>query len=524
MTKTFTDIDIKALDELIIRVQEAITHDLALSQEDCQLLLDVLLTFIDMQANLASNDITIQKLRKLAGIVKSSEKIQSSLAQKKAKKPRLPPKKPDIDKVKPEIKHHKHYELSKGEICLECEKGKLYKYEPATLLRIVGQSPFIPEQHVMERLRCNTCGAYFTADLPDEVKADGEANQKYGYSSRSIMVIAKYAMGSPFYRQGSLQDLLGVPVSASTIFDQAEYLANDIYPVLKELMRIAANAKHYYLDDTTNRILDQKPIIKKQRNSDKTRLRTGIYTSGVIATTLDDQHIVLFQTDIGYAGEFIDSILSKRNMENPPPLLMCDALPSNKPSRVIIYLCFCNAHARRQFYDVLSHFSEEVEYVIERYSLIWSFDEETQIQNMTETDRLAHHKTHSLPIMEEIQQWGSEHLKNNTVEENSGLGLAIKYFNKHYHELTSFCRLEGAKLDNNAMEAQLKLKIRNRKNAMFYKTLSGASISDVITSIIATAGKAGINVFNYFNLLQREREKVMANPEKYLPWNYLENS
>ena len=64
-----------------------------------------------MQANLASNDITIQKLRKLAGIVKSSEKIQSSLAQKKAKKPRLPPKKPDIDKVKPEIKHHKHDEL-----------------------------------------------------------------------------------------------------------------------------------------------------------------------------------------------------------------------------------------------------------------------------------------------------------------------------------------------------------------------------------------------------------------------------
>ena len=67
------------------------------------------------------------------------------------------------------------------------------------------------------------------------------------------------------------------------------------------------------------------------------------------------------------------------------------------------------------------------------------------------------------------------------------------------------------------MEAQLKLKIRNRKNAMFYKTLSGASISDVITSIIATAGKAGVNVFNYFNLLQREREKVKANPENYLP-------
>ncbi|NRB65304.1 MAG: transposase, partial [Saprospiraceae bacterium] len=258
-------------------------------------------------------------------------------------------------------------------------------------------------------------------------------------------------------------------------------------------MKIAANAKHYYLDDTTNRILDQKSIIKKQRNSDKTRLRTGVYTSGVIATTMDNQHIVLFETNIGYAGEFIDSILSKRNMENAPPLLMCDALPSNKPSRVIIFLCFCNAHARRQFYDVLSHFSEEFEHILGRYSQILIIDEETQ--NMTDTDRLTHHKTHSLPIMEEIKQWGCDHFKDNTVEENSGLGVAIKYFNKHYHELTNLCRLEGAKLDNNAMEAQLKIKIRNRNNAMLYKTLSGASISDVITSIIATAGKAGINIF-----------------------------
>lgn len=130
MNNTFTDIDIKELDELIKRVQKVITHDLALSSEDCQLLLDVLLTFIDMQTNLANNDITIQKLRKLAGIVKSSEKIKSSLSQTKAKKARTRPKKPALDKVKPEIIHHRHDELVKGDICPECEAGKLYKYEP----------------------------------------------------------------------------------------------------------------------------------------------------------------------------------------------------------------------------------------------------------------------------------------------------------------------------------------------------------------------------------------------------------
>ena len=73
------------------------------------------------------------------------------------------------------------------------------------------------------------------------------------------------------------------------------------------------------------------------------------------------------------------------------------------------------------------------------------------------------------------------------------------------------------------MEAQLKLKIRDRKNAMFYKTLHGASIADIATSVIASGTKANANVFDYLNLVQREQEKVKANPQNYLPWNYTEN-
>ncbi|MFT4806748.1 MAG: transposase [Paraglaciecola sp.] len=83
--------------------------------------------------------------------------------------------------------------------------------------------------------------------------------------------------------------------------------------------------------------------------------------------------------------------------------------------------------------------------------------------------------------------------------------------------------MAGAKLDNNAIEAMLKIVVRDRKNAMFHKTLLGATIGDVITSMIATGSEAGINVMDYFTLLQREHEHAKAEPEKYLPWNYLES-
>ncbi|KGJ89813.1 IS66 family transposase [Thalassotalea sp. ND16A] len=530
MKQTYTDIDTDALDALIKRVAQAKEHDLALTPDDCQLLLDALLTLASMQEHLASNKVTIGKLRKLVGMVKSSEKLQSSLAQNRAKKSGKKKRNNNANasaKVKPEIKHHKMTDVAKGDNCPQCDNGKLYKYEPATLLRIVGQSPFQPEQHVMERLRCNTCGAYFTAPLPADVMDDGPARQKYGYSARSIMVIAKYGMGSPFYRQGSLQDLLGVPITASTIFDQTEACSNHIYPVFKYLLKLASDAHHYYLDDTTNRILDLKSVEKKRRNSNKMQTRTGVYTSGVIASIQGGHQLTLFETNIGHAGEFIDSILLHRKNSLPPPILMCDGLTSNRPTVTHVELSLCNSHARRQFYDLLSLFPEQVEHVITRYSEIWQRETHIEEQQLDDAARLNYHQTHSLPVMEEILHWGQALLRGDqelsAVEENSSLGKAIRYFIKHYDGLIKFCRIEGAALDNNLMEAQLKLVVRNRKNAQFHKTLAGASIGDVITSLIATSAAAGINAFDYFNVLQREHVKVAENPEHYLPWNYQQN-
>lgn len=533
MTQSLTELDNDALDALIERVTEAKEHELALSADDCQLLLNALMMLANLQENIASKDVTIHKLKKLVGIIKSSEKLgtlinQGSLAPKGKKAgqhKRTLSAKPATNKVKPKVRQHALTTLEKGALCPECNIGKLAKYEPASFLRITGQSPFVPEQNVMERLRCNACGAYFTAPLSEDVRADGEPQQKYGYSARSLMAINKYYAGTPFYRQASLQKILGVSITASTIFDQTEYVTNAIWPVFKQCLYIAGNAHHYYIDDTTHRILDQTAIIKKQRNSDKERIRTGVYSSGMIATTATGQKIVLFETNIGHAGEFIDSVLRLRDETSPPPIIMSDALASNRPSVNIEFISsLCNSHARRQFVDVLSHFPDEVANILERYGEIWHLDNQATEKQFNSEQRQAYHAEHSRPIMAEIRAWGRQHLHDGSVEENSGLGKAIRYFDKHYEGLTCFCTVPGAQLDNNLMEAELKLVVRDRKNAMFHKTLSGASIGDVITSIIATASWAGINIFDYLNTLQREQNAVKLTPENYLPWNYLENN
>lgn len=72
-------------------------------------------------------------------------------------------------------------------------------------MRITGQTPFTPELHISERLRCNAGGQFFAAPLSDDVIDDGTSNQKYGYSACSLMVLNKYFMGALFYHQESLQ-------------------------------------------------------------------------------------------------------------------------------------------------------------------------------------------------------------------------------------------------------------------------------------------------------------------------------
>ena len=342
-TPEISELSTEEIDALIGRVEEALKYDLALSSDDLRLLLNAVLTLASMQERLLDKDVTLHKLRKLLGMVKSSERLNDLLKDvNKNKKHRQ--KKPRKKRTfTPPKVHHSLDDLKKGDICPACQQGKLYKYEPAQLLRITGHTPFTPEMHLSERLRCNTCGQFFTAPLSDEVVADGGSDQMYGYSARSLMAINKYFSGNPFYRQESLQDILGFHISASTIFDQTEYFANDFQPVFNAMKAWAADADHFYLDDTPHRILEQQPIQKKKRNSEKMQTRTGLYASGIIATH-ENHDIILFQTNIGHAGEFIDELLENRQPELPPPILMGDALSSNNPTVLPVHREIGRAH------------------------------------------------------------------------------------------------------------------------------------------------------------------------------------
>jgi transposase len=522
MSKDKIEINQEELTALINRIEHAIEYELALSTEDLKLLLSAIVTLSELQQRIEDQDITLYKLRKLLGIIKKSESRRtnqnSSNKRNKTKKIRTNNKE---KKPIPAI-IHKLTEYTAGQTCPACNHGKLYKYSPGNLLRITGQMPYSAENHVTEQLRCNGCHKIYKANLPTHILEDGNANQQYGYSARTLMVINKFFTGTPYNHQSNLSEIFGLSISASTIFDQSEYVANDVMPIYYELMRGAANARNFLIDDTHNRILEQEPEVRAKRNGKGTQTRTGVYTSGLIALLPNNREIVLFETSLGHAGEHLDKILSKRDPGLEKPIIMSDGLNSNTPTVIEVEQTNCNAHSRRQFYDLESKYPKEIKWLLEQYSTIWKNEEKIRENNLNLEQRLKYHQENSLPVMERIKEWAINKQKEEDFEENSSLGKAVKYLLKRYKNLIKFCKVLGALIDNNRMEETLKIIIRGRKTAYFYKTINGAGVANVLISIIATAYRADINVFDYLLFLQKNKEEVKKKPHLWLPWNYAE--
>jgi len=527
------------IDALIVRVEKAIESGGDVAPQDLHLLLKVLKTYLHLHERLQNNDLTLHKLRKLLGMISSSEKSRAikkenevdtaSNENNESNESSIPEKtgngtphgKRGADEFEEaKLEFHRHENLKSGDQCPGCHQGKLYKFDPSQFVRITGHAPLQATVHIIEQFRCNMCQKVFKADLPEEVLEDGPPSQRFGWSAIALIVLLKYMAGTPFFRQHVLQKMLKVPIMPSTLWDQCESCANAAKPLVDYLKKMAADGKVFYSDDTGNKILNQDPVIKKRRGSDKDQIRTGIHTSGIISVLEDGREIILYKTGINHAGEFIDEILTHRSDSSGAYIHMSDALSSNTATVKNGIKAFCNVHARRFFVDIHDHWPIECDFVIDTYKEVYRFEDEAKERGLTDEERLELHKEKSLPLMEKMFTWAKEKLDNKEVEPNSNLGEALTYLTKHKKGLLAFTEHAGAPMDNNKQEQKLKLVILHRKNSLFFKEPIGALVADILMSLCATAALAGINVHEYLIEIQRRASEVRANPQDFLPWNF----
>jgi hypothetical protein len=382
-----------------------------------------------------------------------------------------------------------HPNLQSGNRCPDCGCGNVYEQkEPKVLVRIVGQAPLAATVYELERLRCNACGQVFTAQEPEEV-----GFEKYDETAAAMIAQLKYGSGVPFHRLQQMEDLMGIPLPASTQWEVVEEAAELMKPVHDELTRQAAQGEVMHNDDTSMRVLRLA-----REPSDE---RTGVFTSNILAITAAHHKIALYFTGAKHAGENMAAVLKQRAKESPPPIQMCDALSRNTPEAcgVEILLANCMAHGRRQLVDIAPNFPAECRHVLESLGTVYYNDAMAREQALSAEDRLKLHQKQSGPVMGQLHAWLEAQLAEKKTEPNSGLGKAITYLLRHWKGLTAFLRHAGAPLDNNICEQALKRAVLHRKNALFYKTLNGAQVGDLFMSLIHTCRLCDANSFDYMN-------------------------
>ena len=410
-----------------------------------------------------------------------------------------------------------HPALTPGCRCPLCAQGAVRAQKTkAIVLRIEASPPIAATGYQMERLRCDACGAVFTAPVP---AAAGQ--EKYAPSVGVTVAMFRYGTGVPHYRLERLQQSLGVPLPASTQWELLAPLREQAQPIFDALVVQAANAPLLHHDDTTMRILDlRRP---GSATADELALlaphRKGTFTSNVLAE-VESHPVALYFTGWQHAGENLAAVLRQRAADLAPPIQMCDALSRNVCPESKTILAFCLSHGRREFVSVAPSFPTECRYVLETLREVYSFDAEAKALGLKPESRLVHHQTHSQSVMDRLKAWMREKLDGKHVEPNSGLGDAMGYMLKHWELRTLFLRKAGAPLDNNRCEQALKMAILHRKNSLSYKTLNGAQTGDLFMSLIHTCRLNRVNPFAYLLAITTHAKEVKTHPSAWLPWNY----
>lgn len=368
--------------------------------------------------------------------------------------------------------------------------------------------------HELEKLRCNPCGAIFTAAPPE-----GVGTEKYDDSVPSLLAVLKYGTGMPFYRLESLQESLGIPFPSSTQWDLLEGAKKKLEPAYDELFRQGAQGEVIHNDDTKVRILEL--MGKRRERLHDPPERTGLFTTGMISRT-KDRTIALFFSGSRHAGENLQKLLELREAQRAPPIQMCDGLDHNEPKGKETIVSNCLAHGRRRFIDVIESFPDEVRHLIDELAKVYKVEKLARQQQLDAEGRLALHQKESAQVMSDLKKWLKALFEEKKVEPNSTLGAAVTYMQKRWDQLTLFLRKPGAPLDNNICERGLKKAILNRKNALFYKSRHGAHVGDLFLSLVHSAELAGANPFDYLLTLQRNAKLVAKSAAAWMPWNYRE--
>lgn len=415
-----------------------------------------------------------------------------------------------------EIIHHSETSHKIGEPCPFC-KGNFSKGIARKTTVISARAIMKINVHIQESIECKSCGHSETSQLPEKVQK--ECLGRYHVSAIAVLAYFRYFCGFASHRLDTATKHLGFRVPESTQWQLFESAADLLMPIFKHMKYKTANSNLIWMDHTHNHILIEEKECREKRNEGDKNSRIGINTSCYLSKFKDGNKIAFYHTAAIDAGQYLKQIIAFREKDCGPLVVACDALASNlKYIHQDVVHALCNSHARRQIVDLGKHIPKNGHEILKLYKII--FKNDRYANTLDSKNRLEYHATHSLPLMLKIRNLAESEL----LSECRVLGEiwnAFAYQIRHFEKLSAFCRIENAPLHTNDVERALKKPILHRKNSLFFQTLTGAGVGDLMITLCMTAHLNGVSPVDYLTTLLCNADKIKSDPEKWMPWNYL---
>ena len=341
---------------------------------------------------------------------------------------------------------------------------------------------------------CRKChGDMKTAPAPPRIMP----GSSYSDEMMIDVALSKYCDLIPIDRYCQIAGRNGLKkVPPNSLIQLTHYLSDFLKCVYEDVRKEVLSGKVLHADETPHRMLE--------RNGGK----VNWYLWGFSALGKASY----YEVQDTRSGDVASSLLKESKCE----YLMSDVFSgyskavkdcneAKAEDKVAIVNIYCNAHARRKFKEAEKNFSNEADYYLRCYRLIYRLQKWPMEAKRRRQKKLF--KAMQNKATGDIGGYPSK----------CAYGKAMSYFLNNYTGLTEFTNHEHLPIDNNLQERQLRSPVVGRKTWYGTHSPRGSETAQVLFTLIESCKLVGVNPREYFpKLVQR-----IHNKEKTLtPYEY----
>lgn len=391
------------------------------------------------------------------------------------------------------------YDVPENKRQCPCCQSELHKIDPdiSERLEYIPASLVVIEE-VSEKYVCPKGCTVVVGEKPSSPIEKGLA----GPGLLSNVAVSKYADHLPLHRQEGIFSRQGVDISRSTMCDWMRRCADLVEPIYDLMKDRVLSSKAIQTDDTPVAVLD--PDLPRCR---KGRIWTYVGDKEHPYTVYD------YTTTHSRAGpeEFLKEYKG---------YIQADAMTGydgffKDPDRGLTEVA-CWAHARRRFFEAQTSDPMRSLVMLAYIRLLYDVEREARTLGLDSAGRLSLRQGKSLPILADIEIYLKQ--EKFQVLPKSPVGDAIGYALSNWQALIRYCEDGDLEIDNNGAERSLRGVAVGRKNWLFYGSDAGGRTAAILTSLITSCKRHGVDPFAYLrDVFTRIGDHPSSRIEEFLP-------